>query len=53
MIPSRHPMYTPVSKDTPEAELVLRAVDGDEAAFEAIMRRHNRLLFRTARSGAD
>jgi len=40
----------PLTKDTPDAELVKRAADGDEAAFEAIMRRHNRLLFRTARS---
>jgi len=40
----------PVSRQTPEPELVARAAHGDEAAFEAIMRRHNRLLFRTARS---
>jgi RNA polymerase sigma-70 factor (ECF subfamily) len=40
----------PLSQDTPDAELARRAADGDEAAFEAIMRRHNRLLFRTARS---
>jgi RNA polymerase sigma-70 factor (ECF subfamily) len=40
----------PLTKDTPDAELAQRAADGDEAAFEAIMRRHNRLLFRTARS---
>ena len=33
-----------------DAELVARAVTGDDAAFEAIMRRHNRLLFRTARA---
>lgn len=31
-------------------QLIERAANGDEAAFEAIMRRHNRLLFRTARS---
>ena len=31
-------------------ELVARATGGDANAFEAIMRRHNRLLFRTARS---
>lgn len=36
--------------DEPEAELVSRAAAGDEAAFEAIMRCHNQLLFRTARS---
>lgn len=33
-----------------EAELIARATHGDGAAFEAIMRRHNQLLFRTARS---
>ena len=33
-----------------DAELAARAAAGDAAAFEAIMRRHNRLLFRTARS---
>ncbi|MEQ6292254.1 RNA polymerase sigma factor [Vogesella sp. GCM10023246] len=41
---------SPISQQTTEAELVLRAANGDEAAFEVIMRRHNRLLFRTARS---
>lgn len=45
-----HPTPAPVSKHTPETELVARAASGDEAAFEAIMRRHNRQLFRTARS---
>jgi RNA polymerase sigma-70 factor (ECF subfamily) len=33
-----------------DSELAARAADGDGAAFAAIMRRHNRLLFRTARS---
>ena len=33
-----------------DAELAERAASGDEVAFESIMRRHNRLLFRTARS---
>lgn len=33
-----------------DAELAARAAGGDDAAFERIMRRHNRLLFRTARS---
>lgn len=33
-----------------EMDLVARAAAGDEAAFEAIMRSHNQLLFRTARS---
>lgn len=40
----------PVSANTPEAELVSRAAAGDGAAFEVLMRRHNPLLFRTARS---
>ena len=35
---------------TTDTELVERAKSGDEFAFECIMRRHNRLLFRTARS---
>ena len=33
----------------PDEALVARACEGDAAAFETIMRRHNRLLFRTAR----
>lgn len=33
-----------------DAELATRAAAGDDVAFERIMRRHNRLLFRTARS---
>ena len=40
----------PVAGDAPDLELALRAAGGDEVAFEAIMRRHNRLLFRTARA---
>lgn len=39
-----------VSSATTDAELAERATHGDEHAFELIMRRHNRLLFRTARS---
>lgn len=35
---------------TPEATLIARAIAGEERAFETLMRRHNRLLFRTARS---
>ena len=34
----------------PDHELAARAAAGDQPAFESIMRRHNRLLFRTARS---
>lgn len=33
-----------------EAALVAHAADGDAAAFEVLMRSHNQLLFRTARS---
>lgn len=33
-----------------DTDLVRRVLAGDAAAFEAIMRRHNRMLFRTARS---
>lgn len=36
--------------DPSDTELALRASGGEAAAFEHIMRRHNRLLFRTARS---
>ncbi|HET8986175.1 MAG TPA: RNA polymerase sigma factor [Trueperaceae bacterium] len=39
-----------VAVPSPEAELVARAAAGEEAAFETIMRSHNQLLFRTARS---
>lgn len=41
---------TAVLAKTTDAELVEHAVNGDALAFECIMRRHNRLLFRTARS---
>ena len=40
----------PIDTDTGEAELVQRAARGEEAAFTAIMRRHNQLLFRSVRS---
>jgi len=36
--------------DMSDAALVKRAIRGDGAAFEAIMRRHNQLMFRTARA---
>lgn len=48
-----HAMQTATSlslADLPEGELVTRAANGDDMAFETIMRRHNQLLFRTARS---
>ena len=38
------------SDQTPDAELAALAAAGNARAFEAIMRRNNRLLFRTARS---
>ena len=41
---------TIVSQRATDADLAARAATGDELAFESIMRRHNRLLFRTARS---
>ena len=47
----QHPPAVIDARD--DAELVSRAGAGDASAFEAIMRRHNRLLFRTARGIAD
>lgn len=47
---AHHPSRTVALEGTSDAELALRASQGDAAAFEAIMRRHNQLLFRTARS---
>ncbi|MEK0085246.1 RNA polymerase sigma factor [Benzoatithermus flavus] len=40
----------PPGATAPDAELVARARRGDHFAFELIMRRHNRRLFRLARS---
>lgn len=40
---------SPFPPSATDAELASLAAQGSEAAFEAIMRRHNRLLFRTAR----
>lgn len=37
------------SREVSDAELAKRGAQGDGLAFEAIMRRHNQLLFRTAR----
>jgi RNA polymerase sigma-70 factor, ECF subfamily len=47
---SPHPPAAPLSDKTPDNELAALAVAGNARAFEAIMRRHNRLLFRAARS---
>lgn len=41
---------TTPSDSMADSDLAARAASGDEAAFERVMRRHNRLLFRTARS---
>ncbi|MFZ5545321.1 MAG: RNA polymerase sigma factor [Pseudomonadota bacterium] len=41
---------SPLPDTLGDAALAARAAGGDSAAFEHIMRRHNRLLFRTARS---
>src|ERR671929_575123 len=40
----------PEPRLVPDAELAARAAAGDRGAFELIMRRHNRRLFRLARS---
>ena len=39
-----------ISAHTTDADLARLAASGEQTAFECIMRRHNRLLFRTARS---
>ncbi len=44
------PASAAISAATTDTELAERASQGDALAFEAVMRRHNRLLFRTARS---
>jgi RNA polymerase sigma-70 factor (ECF subfamily) len=43
-------LSTAPAADAPDAELARRVAGGDTAAFEALMRRHNRKLFRTARA---
>lgn len=50
MQPIARPAPSPISPSTPEGEFVVRASAGEGAAFEVLVRRHNRLLFRTARS---
>ena len=45
----RQPAGT-VENGAPDAQLAARAGRGDTAAFETLMRRHNRTLFRTARA---
>jgi RNA polymerase sigma-70 factor, ECF subfamily len=55
MTPLARPTSPPAGETRPphpttDAELVARAATGDHGAFELIMRRHNRCLFRLARS---
>ena len=48
---NRLSLATPrLSPAAPEADLVAAAARGEGAAFEVLMRRHNQLVFRTARS---
>lgn len=47
------PACPPPAAAHPDAELIARATRGEAAAFEQIMRRHNRLLFRSARGVVD
>lgn len=49
-LPIDPPPRTSNPSAVPDAALAADALRGDTRAFEAIMRRHNRLLFRTARS---
>ena len=44
------PSPTTPAAEAPDAELAARVAAGEPAAFEALMRRHNRALFRTARA---
>ncbi len=50
MQPATSPLAHPRPLDASDSELADRAARGEVPAFEVIMRRHNRLLFRTARS---
>jgi RNA polymerase sigma-70 factor, ECF subfamily len=44
------PTAVGLAADAPDSELAARVAAGERAAFEALMRRHNRALFRTARA---
>lgn len=50
MHPSPLQPQAPAPELAADAQLAARAAAGEDSAFETIMRRHNRLLFRTARS---
>ena len=46
----KKPLPTTPAAEASDAELAARVAAGEPAAFEALMRRHNRTLFRTARA---
>lgn len=46
----KNPLSQAPAAEAPDAELARRVAAGEPAAFEALMRRHNRTLFRTARA---
>ncbi len=46
----KNPRSTTAAAETADAEIARRVAAGDAAAFEVLMRRHNRTLFRTARA---
>jgi RNA polymerase sigma-70 factor (ECF subfamily) len=46
----KNPLATTPAAEAPDTELAVRVAAGEPAAFEALMRRHNRALFRTARA---
>ncbi|WP_137920120.1 RNA polymerase sigma factor [Hydrogenophaga sp. 2FB] len=50
MLNPQRPPNGLIAQQLGDAELASLAAQGDDVAFETIMRRHNRLLFRTARS---
>lgn len=50
MLNPQRPPNGLIAQPLGDAELASLAAQGDDVAFETIMRRHNRLLFRTARS---
>jgi len=41
-----------LTSDVPDAEFAQRIASGDHLAFEVLMRKHNRMLYRTAPSSA-
>jgi RNA polymerase sigma-70 factor (ECF subfamily) len=43
-------LSTALRADAPDAEFARQVAGGNTAAFETLMRRHNRMLFRTARA---